>query len=72
MTRNPWVLNCRRLLCKLGLSLMMLAWVLALCSLLMGCACRPTADPARLERLSPLPNRTLADLGIGISCEWSY
>ena len=44
------------------------------CSLLMSCAspCRPTADPARLDRLTQIPNRTLPDLGIGINCEWRY
>jgi len=51
----------------------MLLWVLGLCSLLMSCACRPSADPARLERRiqTPIP-ASVADLGIAINCEWSF
>ena len=65
-------LTCRRLICKAALALMMLLGVLALCSLLMSCACRPTADPARLDRLIQIHNQTLLDLGIAINCEWSF
>ena len=61
-----------RLIYKAVLSLAMLLGVLTLCSLLMGCACRPTADPARLEQLIQTHNQTLLDLGIGINCAWSY
>lgn len=69
---RPFALNYRRLLSKAGASLLMLSLVLALCSLLMSCACQPTVDPARLERLIQLPNRTLVDLGIVVNCTWRY
>ena len=72
MNPRPSRSNSRRLIYKAALSLLLLLWVLALCSLLMSCACRPRADPARLERLSERHNRTLPDLGIGINCEWRY
>lgn len=72
MNPRPSVSNFRRLLSKAALSLAMLSLVLALCSLLMSCACRPTADPARLDRLIQIHNQTLLDSGIAINCEWSF
>ena len=51
----------------------MLLSVLALCSLLMSCACQPTADPARLPRLIQIPTLdSVVDSGIGINCTWRY
>lgn len=75
MNRNPFAWKCRRLLCKAGLSLAMLLSVLALCGLLMGCACRPSIDPVQLKQLlEPHPFQSLQPWvgAIGINCCWRY
>ena len=46
---------------------------LFLAALLTSCACKPSADPARLERRIQIPTPGSAlDLGIGINCTWRY
>ena len=74
MNPNPFApIRCRRLICKAVLSLAMLLLILGLCGLLMSCACRPTADLARLyQQTQTLTLGSAADLGIGINCVWRY
>ena len=74
MNPNPFApIRCRRLLCKAALSLTMLLLILGLCRLLMSCACRPTADPARLyQQTQTLTLGSAADSGIAINCDWSF
>lgn len=53
-----------------------LAWlisVLFLVALLTSCACKPSADPARLERRIQIPTPgSVLDSGIAINCTWRY
>lgn len=66
---RPWAQRAERL----RWILVWLISVLFLVALLTSCACRPSADPARLERRiqTPIP-ASVADLGIAINCEWSF
>ena len=54
------------------LALGMLALVLVLVGLLASCACRPTVDPARLERLMVMRSMDRWDSEIAIDCVWRF
>ncbi len=53
-----------------------LAWIIGLlflAALLTSCACHPSVPLERISPQTPIPTLgSVADLGIGINCTWSY